>query len=100
MSAPLAVFPVLWSLGLNAPGAEFLGSGAAKAAVLIPVFAAFYILPVLLAWLRQSPRKWKITVIGLGLGWTGIGWVAAMLMNFAYAPPPNGTVDHPHLPSA
>ena len=100
MRAPFAVFPVLWSTGFDAPVATVQGSGAAKAAVLIPVFAAFYLLPVLLAWLRQSPRKWKITIIGLCLGWTGIGWVAAMLMNFAYAAPPDGTADHPHLPSA
>ena len=62
MSAPLAVFPVLWSLGLNAPGAEFLGSGAAKAAVLIPVFAAFYILPVLLA------QVWRKLLLARGAG--------------------------------
>lgn len=100
MSAPFDVVAVPWSTGFDAPVAEVLGSGAAKGAVLIPVFAAFYILPVLLAWLRRSPRKWKITVIGLALGWTGFGWVAAMLMNFAYSAPPDGAVDHPHLPSA
>ena len=80
------------------PVPQFGGSGAAKAAVLIPVLLAFYVLPTLLAWLRSHPRRLSITVINLLLGWTGIGWVASMLMNFAYSAPPEGTSDEQHLP--
>lgn len=66
------------------PSAPYRGSGAAKELVLIPIFVGFYIMPTLLAWLRRHPRRWKITWINLLLGWTAVGWVVAMVMNFAF----------------
>jgi len=64
------------------PSAPYQGSGAAKELVLIPIFVGFYILPTLVAWLRRHPRRWTITWINLLLGWTAVGWVVAMVMNF------------------
>ena len=58
-----------------------------------------YVLPTMLAWQRQRQKKWKITAINLLLGWTVIGWIAALLMTYAYEPPPPGSApDRPHVP--
>ena len=71
------------------PSGSYQGSGAAKELVLIPIMLGFYILPTLLAWLRRHPRRWTITLINLLLGWTGVAWVIAMVMNFALTPTPD-----------
>lgn len=67
------------------PSGPYQGSGAAKEVVLIPIAFVFYVLPTVLAWLRRHPRRWTITWINLLLGWTGVGWVVAMVMNFVLA---------------
>lgn len=78
---------------------RYTGSGPAKEHIMWVVGAAMYCLPTMLAWKRQSSRRWKITVINLLLGWTIVGWIAAMLMTFAYEPPPAGSApDVEHVP--
>ncbi len=71
------------------PSGPYQGSGAAKELVLIPIALGFYVLPTLLAWSRRHPQRWKITWINLLLGWTGVGWVIAMVMNFALTAVPD-----------
>lgn len=38
-----------------------------------------YALPILLAWSLGSPYIWKITLLNLLLGWTVLGWIAALI---------------------
>lgn len=38
-----------------------------------------YVLPVLLAWVMASPHRVAITMLDLLLGWTIIGWLAALI---------------------
>lgn len=46
----------------------------------VAVFAAVYVLPTVVASLRESPNVGLIKIINVFLGWTGIGWVVAMAM--------------------
>ncbi len=65
---------------------------------MVIISVAIYILPTMLAFKRESSRKWRITAINLLLGWTLVGWVVAMVLTFAYEPPPEGAPpDEPHL---
>ena len=73
--------------------------GFSRISVMVIITVAVYILPTLLAWKRQSSRRWRVTFVNLLLGWTVVGWIAAMVMTFAYEPPPAGAPpDEPHLP--
>ena len=79
--------------------ARYQGGGMPKGAVMLVVLALMYALPTMLAWKRQSGRRWKITAINLLLGWTVIGWIVAMVMTYAYEPPPAGSEpDRAHIP--
>ena len=42
--------------------------------------AAFYLLPWVVAKLRKSNRTAQIAIITIFLGWTGIGWIIALIM--------------------
>ena len=75
-----------------------IAQGFSRVSVMVIITVAVYILPTLLAWKRQSSRRWRITLINLLLGWTLVGWIVAMVMTFAYEPPPEGAPpDEPHL---
>jgi uncharacterized membrane protein len=43
------------------------------------VAVAIYALPVLLAWSMASPHRMAITMLDMLLGWTVIGWIAALI---------------------
>ena len=43
------------------------------------VAMAVYALPVLLAWSMGSPQRVAITLVDLLLGWTILGWIAALI---------------------
>ena len=76
----------------------WLKKGFSRISVMVIITVAIYILPALLAWKRQSSRRWRITLISLLLGWTFVGWIVAMVMTFSYEPPPEGAApDEPHL---
>lgn len=78
---------------------RYTGSGPAKALIMWVVLAAMYFLPTMLAWKRGSSRRVKVTLINVLLGWTGVGWILAMVMTFAYEPPPEGSEpDREHVP--
>ena len=50
--------------------------------------AAVYLLPVLIGWIRRVPDIGSVAVINILLGWTLIGWVAALAMAWRSVPPP------------
>ncbi len=79
--------------------ARYTGGGVPKGVVMMIAVALVYVLPSMLAWKRGSRRRWKITAINLLLGWTVIGWIVAMVLTFAYEPPPDGAEpDREHVP--
>ena len=43
------------------------------------VAMAIYVLPALLAWSMGSPQRVAITLVDLLLGWTILGWIAALI---------------------
>ena len=100
----IAPMPVLLLLPmirqLEEPAQRYTGGGIPKGGIMIVISVALYILPSLLAWKNESPRRTKIMLINLLLGWTVIGWIAAMVMTFAYVAPPTGETDVPHEPGA
>lgn len=44
------------------------------------IAAEFYLLPVVIGWARRVPRLRTVAVIDLALGWTVIGWIAAVML--------------------
>lgn len=48
--------------------------------VLAVLASAVYLTPTLVGWARHVPHLGSIAVINLALGWTLIGWVAALAM--------------------
>jgi hypothetical protein len=48
--------------------------------VLTAIAAALYLLPVLVAWGRRVPDIGSVAVINILLGWTLVGWVAALAL--------------------
>jgi hypothetical protein len=74
----------------SGPQPQYVGGGVAKGAVIIVTSILMYLLPSMLAFKRERRRKWRILAINVLLGWTLIGWVVAMLMTYAYEPPPEG----------
>lgn len=78
---------------------RYTGGGVPKGVVMMIAVALVYVLPSMLAWKRGSRRRWKITAINVLLGWTVIGWIVAMVLTFAYEPPPDGAEpDQEHVP--
>jgi thiosulfate reductase cytochrome b subunit len=56
-----------------------------KGPLILAIFLPAYFLPSMLGW--KSDRRWKVVAVNVLLGWTVIGWVAAMVM--AIRPPTN-----------
>lgn len=46
---------------------------------LMLVLLAAYLLPMFIAFGRDHPNAWPITILDLLLGWTFIGWVVALI---------------------
>lgn len=80
------------------PPMAYTGGGIPKGMVMIVVGILLYLLPSMLAFQRSRHRRGLIVLINLLLGWTILGWIAAMVMTFRYEPPPEGEVDEPHRP--
>jgi Superinfection immunity protein len=59
--------------------------------------AALYLLPVLIGWARRVPDLGSVAVINVLLGWTLVGWAAALAMALRSphpGPPPVQVVQH------
>ena len=83
---PLPPLP-LALLQLEEPATRYTGGGLAKGGVMIVVLVLLYFLPTMLAIAGGRRRKWKIAAINLFTGWTVIGWIAAMVLNWMYEAP-------------
>ena len=46
---------------------------------------AAWMVPLIIAWLYGLPRKGAIAVLSLALGWTGVAWLAALVIAVAGA---------------
>ena len=51
--------------------------------VLIVAAVAAYALPSLIAYSRKTRNRASVLVLNIGLGWTVIGWIAALAMAVA-----------------
>src|SRR5262249_49345957 len=51
-------------------------------AVTIPLFLGAYFMPSLIAFLRQHHNTDVICTVNILLGWTALGWVAALIWSF------------------
>ncbi|WP_043580188.1 superinfection immunity protein [Gemmatimonas phototrophica] len=69
------------------PPRGYTGGGVPKGGVMIIALILLYFLPTMLAHAGGKRRKLKITAINVLLGWTVIGWIASMLMVWAYEAP-------------
>ena len=56
--------------------------------MLIVVSLSAYMLPTLIAWLRHAPDIAAVTLLNLILGWTLIGWIAALVLALRRPPSP------------
>jgi hypothetical protein len=61
---------------------------------LVFVSLALYLLPLLIGLARNAPDIGAIAVIDILLGWTLIGWVAALAMAFRSVTPPGPPPRH------
>jgi len=43
------------------------------------IFGIIYFVPTIIAHRRHHRQAWAITVLDILLGWTGVGWVAALV---------------------
>lgn len=61
-----------------AQASETDGSGSG----LLIILFVLYWLPTAIALFRKHHNKWAILVLNLLLGWTVIGWIAALVWSF------------------
>lgn len=91
--------PLLQPLALRAlrqagdPPFQYTGGGVPKGAVMIVALVLLYFLPSMLAFAGGKRRKWKIVAINVLAGWTIIGWIVSMIMNWAYEAPDGEAVE-------
>ena len=59
-------------------------SGAVPGVVITGIFVwlgvFFWITPIIIAVARENPNRAQVVVVDLLLGWTGIGWIVALVM--------------------
>lgn len=82
------ILPVLAALvQMDEPAFRYTGGGIPKGIVIGIGLVLLYLLPTMLAWAGGKRRKVKVTLVNVLTGWTIIGWIAAMLMVWAYEAP-------------
>jgi hypothetical protein len=54
---------------------------SAAVAILVAILSAGYMVPWMIAAIRGKSNHWTIFWVNLLLGWTGIGWLAALVMS-------------------
>ena len=62
-----------------ANGDDDLAAMAVGATILFIVLGLFYFIPAIVALVRGHEFKWVILALNLAVGWTGLGWAAAMV---------------------
>jgi len=67
---------------------------------LMCVSLVVYLAPLVIGWTRRVPDLGAVAVINILLGWTLIGWVAALAMAFRSVPPPGPPPRHLPPPGA
>lgn len=68
-----------------AASASLAGDGAAVLFLIAFAVFAVWCVPLIIAMLYDLPRKGAIAVLSLGLGWTGVAWLAALVIAVASA---------------
>ncbi len=61
------------------------GLGGAVLFVALIAAVVLWCVPLIIAWLWDLPRKGAIAVLSLALGWTGVAWLAALVIVVAGA---------------
>ena len=82
------------------PQFRYTGGGIPKGGVMIIALVLLYFLPSMLAFAGGKRRKWKIVAVNVLTGWTIIGWIVSMIMNWAYEAPQDGDTGTTVSPSA
>lgn len=101
----ITVLAVLVGLHLsNSNGHGHEADTFAISTVLAWIAIAFFLIPTLIAYRRNHPSKLAISLVNLLLGWSGIGWIVALIwsatnansgapqqvvINNHYSPPPS-----------
>lgn len=62
--------------------------------ILIVILLSFLLLPVFIAFKRDTVNKKVISAISILLGWTGIGFIAALLWALIDTPAANQRINH------
>ena len=76
------------------PQFRYTGGGIPKGAVIIVGLVLLYFLPSMLAFAGGKRRKWKIVAVNVLAGWTIVGWIVSMIMNWAYEAPALGDTEN------
>ncbi|OGN28193.1 MAG: hypothetical protein A3A33_02450 [Candidatus Yanofskybacteria bacterium RIFCSPLOWO2_01_FULL_49_25] len=78
ISTPSSFANLIGALSLT----NLLSNGVIVAILLGIVFLVFYFIPALVASHRHKKNKTAIAIFNLFLGWTFVGWVAALVWAF------------------
>lgn len=79
----LLVFLTAYSFSMGQIPSSGLNGFGKLVSLLFFVFApALYLLPIYEAWKREHPNMTPVVLVNIFLGWTLIGWVAAMVMAY------------------
>jgi Superinfection immunity protein len=70
------------------PAASLTNRGITALSVLIVLVSiAVYLVPTIIVLARHAPNVARVVVVNLLLGWTGIGWIVALVMALKRVPP-------------
>ncbi|MFD2755691.1 superinfection immunity protein [Comamonas terrae] len=84
----LLAFLTFYSFSMGQiPPAGLNGFGKLVAGLFFVFAPALYLLPTYEAWKRQQPNMTPTVLVNIFLGWTLIGWVAAMVMAYKSTEP-------------
>ena len=61
--------------------------------ILFMLLVEVYLFPAVIAWARRHPNRAAIILLDILLGWTLLGWVAAMVWAFTFTDLPGDPGD-------
>lgn len=95
----LLLFLTFYSFSMGQIPASGLNGFGKLVSMLFFVFApALYLLPTFEAWKREHPNMTPVVLVNIFLGWTLIGWVAAMVMAYRNNEPQKVELVYPNEP--